>query len=795
MLKNYFKIALRNLGRHRLFSFINIFGLALSMSVCMMVMIRVKEEFSYDKFHPQPNRTYRILSEVKNNKGDQFHLASTPLPLRQELQQQSGVIADAVQVYPAIDHKATYGNKLIAVRGAFTEQSFFKVFGFTLAAGNAQTALQSPGSIVLGDDAAEKLFGEETAVGKVLTLEKLGSFVVTGVLNKTGKSHIDYDAYVSSSSVPQLEKSGMLAAKSSNWDSFEFGYTYVLLNRNASQKQLSTALNNIVTVINRDTKGGSFAFKAQPLTDITPSGMNLGNEIGGGSDWSKVWTEIGVALLILIAACFNYTNLTIARALTRAKEVGIRKVAGAVRMQVFTQYIVESIVIALFALGLAHVFLQFILTYKPFNDGYEFVPIVSLDFTTFLWFLLFALITGAIAGAAPAWILSAFKPVQVLKNIATHKLFGNISMQRTLIVFQFSLSLIIIIFLSAFYRQFSYMAKVDTGFRKDNIVTIQLEGADPVLVTNEARRLPGVENVTAVSGNFGRHASGTTYAWIDKSTTPVRLDYYYGDAASIPAMDLKLIAGNNLPQPASQQSERYIVVNETAAKAFGFASNAEAINKMVWLNDSLEVQIAGLIKDFYYQGAGNRVSPMAIRSKEGAYNLLNVHTSVANDDKLVAQLESAWKNLYPGKPFNWYWLGKQIEESHRQNASVSLLGFLAFMTICIASLGLLGLVIYTVETRRKEISIRKVIGASVQQLTMLLSKGFIKLLIIAGCIAMPLGYVLSFFFLQNFANRIPLGAGWLLLCFAFLLAIGLFTIISQTWKAAAANPVEKLKVE
>lgn len=795
MIRNYFKIALRNLERHKLFSFINIFGLALSMSICMMVMIRVKDELSYDKFHPQPGRTYRILSEVSNNKGDKFHLASTPLPLKQELQQQSNVIDDAVQVYPAIDNKAAYGNKLIAVRGAFTGPSFFNVFGFTLAEGNKQTALQSPNSIVLSNDAAEKFFGDENAIGKILTLDKLGSFVVTGILNKTGKSHIDYDVYASASSIPQLEKSGPLAVKSNSWDSFEYGYTYVLLNKNASQKQLNATLNGIVSVINRDTKDGSFVFKAQSLNSIRPSSMDLGNEIGGGSDWSKVWTEIGIALLILIAACFNYTNLTIARALTRAKEVGIRKVAGAVRMQVFMQYIIESIVIALFALAVSHVFLQLILQYKPFNDGYEFVPVVSLDFTTFLLFLVFALITGAVAGAAPAWILSAFKPVQVLKNIATHKLFGNISMQRILIVFQFSLSLVIIIFLSAFYRQFSYMAEVDTGFRKDNIVTINLDGADPALVANELKRLPGVENVTAMSGNFGRHATGTMYAWLDKSKTPARLNYYYGDASSIPAMGLQLVAGANIPENTAGETERYILINETAVKAFNFSGNAEAVNKTVWVNDSMQVQVTGVIKDFYYQGAGNRISPMAIRSKQGAYNLLNVHTSVANDEKLAAQLEAGWKKLYPNTPFSYYWLGKQIEESNRQNSSVSLLGFLAFMTICIASLGLLGLVIYTVETRRKEISIRKVIGASVQQLTMLLSKGFIKLLLVAGCIAMPLGYVLSFFFLQNFANRISFGAGWLLLCFAFLLAIGLFTIISQTWKAAAANPVEKLKVE
>lgn len=792
MIRNYFKIALRNIRRHKLFSFINIFGLALSMSLCMLVMIRIKEELSYDKFHPQANRTYRILSELSNKKGDHYYLASTPLPLKQELRQHDDVVSDAVQLYPAINHKATYGNKLITVRGAFTEPSFFNVFGFRLSAGNMQTALQSPNSVVLSKEASEKFFGNENAVGKILSLDRLGDFVVTGVLADHEKSHIDYDVYLAASGIAGLEKSGALAARSTSWNSFDYGYTYLLLNKNASEKQLNTALGNIAKFINNETNDGSLTFKPQLLNDITPSSMNLGNEIGGGGDWSKIWTEIGIALLILIAACFNYTNLTIARALTRAKEVGIRKVSGAVRMQVFAQYIIESIVIALFALALSHVFLQLILTWKPFNDGYEFVPVTKLDFSTFLLFFGFALVTGAIAGAAPAWILSAFKPVQVLKNIATHKLFGNISLQRTLIVFQFSLSLVIIIFLSAFYRQFSYMATVDPGFRQENIITIPLEGADPLLVANEAKRLPGVEKVTAMSANFDKNSSGNTYAWVDKSKTPLRLNYYYGDAATVEAMGLQLVAGNNIPE--ASQGEGYILLNETAAKAFGFAASA-AVNKTIWLNDSLQVEVAGVIKDFYYQGAGVYVSPMAIRAKRGEYAILNLQTAVANDEKLLAQLETGWKQLYPGKPFNAYWLGKKMKELNRQDASVSLLGFLAFMTICIASLGLLGLVIYTVETKRKEISIRKVIGASVQQLTMLLSKGFIRLLLIAGCIAMPLGYVLSFFFLQNFANRISLGAGWLLLCFAFLLAIGLFAIISQTWKAAAANPVEKLKVE
>ncbi|HYC27324.1 MAG TPA: FtsX-like permease family protein, partial [Chitinophagaceae bacterium] len=406
------------------------------------------------------------------------------------------------------------------------------------------------------------------------------------------------------------------------------------------------------------------------------------NDMNGGGSWGKIWAEISIAFIILIAACFNYTNLTIARALTRAKEVGIRKVAGAVRSQVFTQYIIESVVIALFALALAHVFLQFILEYKPFNDGYEMVPVVTLDITIVLWFVLFAIVTGIIAGSAPAWILSAFKPVSVLKNISTKKLFGNITLQKTLIVFQFSLSLVVIIFLSAFYRQFSFLGTADNGFQTKNILTVSVDGVNPELFSNEVANIAGVEHVAPLSTNFGRQATGTMYATAEKGVQSAQLDYYYADAELLPAMQLKLIAGTNFPA----NSERNVLLNETAAAAL-----KTGVNNFIWINDSTQLQVAGIVKDFHYAGAGRMIRPLALLQKPGQYTVLNISVTASNKEQLLAQVHDAWNKTYPGRTFTSSWLDKELRQMSAQTATISLLGFLAFMTVTIACLGLLGL--------------------------------------------------------------------------------------------------------
>ncbi|MBS1661298.1 MAG: ABC transporter permease [Bacteroidetes bacterium] len=803
MIKNYLQIAVRNLMRSRVFSFINIFGLALSMSVCMMVILRAKNELSYDRFHPAVERTYRIINNISNKQRKGMYVASTPMPLL-PLLKDSTLVAEVVNVSAAMRQDVSYGDKALSMQGAFTQSSFFRVFGFQLAEGSKQDVLDQPGSIVLSAEAASNLFGSERPMGKIVNLDKLGAFIVKGVLApQSEKTHLNFDVFLSSSSLPLLEKGGKTGLQVSSWNTFQPVYTYVELKPGVSRDMEEKRIARIGAGAGGLTGGNgtvtgdvTYAFQLQALSDITPSSLDLYNDIGGGAGWTKIWAECGIALLILLAGCFNYTNLTIARGLTRSKEVGVRKINGARRYQIFIQYIIESIVFALVALVLSLLILSAILKYKPFNDGYEFMPDVTLDRWTFLIFLVFSVFAGVLAGALPAWILSSFKPVEVLKNIRTKKLFGNLSLQKTLIVFQFSLSLLVLIFLSAFYKQFSHLAEIDPGFNYKNVLSVSLDGADPDLLGNAVMQNNGVLRVSAVSGNFSVHngAGSTPVALGAKGKEPIQMSYYMVDEKTAPMMNLKFVAGENFSAGERPEKEAYVLINERAARVMSFKDNKDAINQLIRLDDTTEVQIKGVVADFYFQGTGNFIRPMLLRMKKNAYAFLDVQVSQQGED-VLDRVRASWKKLYPTKSFNYYWYQQRMEDGGKQTGTLSLLGFLGLITITIGTLGLLGLVIYTVETRQKELSIRKVIGASVPELLALVGKGFVKLLFVSGVIAGPLGYLLSFLFLQNFANRASFGVVSILLCFVFLLLVGLVTIVSQTWKAATSNPAHHLRME
>ncbi len=798
MLKNFLKISLRNLKKYKLVSFINIFGLGLAMSVGMMIVIRTQDQLSYDNFHPDPDHTFRILSDFKKKTGEQWSMASTPLPLSEKIKSGFSGIADVVYIYPAFNGKAIADGKEIILNGCFTDPAFFRVFGFTLLYGDGKTALDEPNSIVISKQTSEKYFGTENPVGKIFLMEKNETYKITGVLNEApSKSHISFDAFVSISTVPYLEKSNRLPAVSTNWFAFNAGYTYVRIKEPVKSSILEKQMALVSADLNKENKEGYATFKVQSLQSVTPGTDRLQNDIGKGSSWSKLFFEIAVALLILIAACFNYTNLNIARALTRAKEVGVRKVAGAHRYQIFIQYIVESVLVAILALGFAAILLSFILRYAPFNDGYEFIPSSFKPGLSF-YMLCFAytLLTGILAGAVPAWILSSFKPLRVLKNLVTARIVGKISLQKSLIVFQYSLSLVIIIFLFAFYRQFAFLAKVDPGFSKDNLMVVALNGLDEQIASQKIAQLNGVNTVSAMSSSLNKRFDGmTTSAWVDDKTNAIGMYYYFANPAFVKAMDLKLIAGNGFPVGSDADNERYILLNQQAAIALGFKDFNQAIGQQIKINDSTNLEIAGILNNFNYENAGIPVRALGIRTKKNEYNYLYINAANTDKKTLTASVIQTLKTISPKQNFDISWLGDDLEKNNSQSATVSLLGYLAFMAVAIASLGLLGLVIYSVETKRKEISIRKIIGAEVSQVVKKLSTGFVKLLFIAGLIAMPVGYTASFLFLQGFANRVSFGLGSALICFLLLLIIGLFTIISQTWKAAIANPVKDLRRE
>ena len=792
MFRNYLTIAWRNLLKHRLFSFINIAGLSLSMAVCMMIMVRTIDFFRYDTVHPHIQQTYRILSKINSTPGDSWTLASTPLPLAEELTSYDQTIAAATSLYP-VSATLSGGVEEIPLRGAFTQPAFFDVFGFSLQYGNTHSTLSHPYSIVLSQKVAVKIFGDANPLGKTITLKNLGEFMITGVLNEPpGKSHFEFDAYISSSTVSSLEKLGHLSKKSDTWDSFELGYTYVVLQPQATASSLSLVLEEIGnSVAQNANEKERFAFMFQSVASITPSWDRLNNDIARGGSWGKIITEVGIALIILVSATFNYTNLSIARSLSRTREVGIRKLAGARRGQIFFQYILEAILIALGAFCFAQVMLGFILEFRPFNDGYEFVPSIALDWQIAACFLVFAFVVGILAGSLPAWILSSFRPIKMLQNVGSQRIMGGLTFRKTLLVFQFSLSLLVMIFLSAFYRQFSFLASGDNGFQKDNRLSIPINPKDQSIFKTSLDAQSTVEKIAATSQSFGYRAL-SEIAVEGQGPQKVTLANYAGDAGVIPVFGLTLVAGSNFNE-TSEQSGDQVLINEAAIKVLGFKTSGESVGKFLRVEDSVSLQVAGVLQDFYHEGLGNAIRPMAIRCKPDGYALLTMTVLPSKKTAALRDLEKTWKNIYPQHPFVYHWLDSTLEELHSQRATVSLLGFLAFTTLCIAALGLLGLVVYTVETRRKEISIRRIIGAHIGSIISLLSKGYVKLLALAGAIALPLGYLLSEFFLMNFANRVTVGIGSLLLCFGTLLLLGMVLIIPQTYRASVENPAENLR--
>ncbi|MBO9634735.1 MAG: ABC transporter permease [Chitinophagaceae bacterium] len=795
MFKSYLRTAYITITRNKFSSFIHIFGLGLAMTLGLMIMIRMQDDLSWDQFHPRSNLIYRITTETSSPGGEHWKMASTPVPLHAGLLENNNDVVTAVNIYPAIHGRITTQGKEFDLDAAYTDPSFFTLFGFRPMAGNINTALVQPNSIVLSQATAEKFFGQEDPLGKLISLENGQSFTVTAVLKSPpGKTHINFDAYASISSLTASNP-----VELSNWFAFQAGYNYVLLRNENSAASLQQYLNSTADQLNRQQSGMKVSFHLQPFNEITPSKIELANELGGGPSWAKIMTECGITLLILIAACFNYTNLTIARALKRAREIGIRKIIGASRLHVFLQCIAEAILLSLISLLFAWIVLSFVIRYAPFNDGYEFIPSTfHYNPAIISYSLAFALFTGLLAGASPAWILSAFTPLKVLRNFASMKIMGRAGLQKTLIVFQYSLSLVMIIFLSTFYRQFNYLSKLDAGFRTKDIVALSINGANSGVLQKELNAVSGIREMAVSSADPGNVFHGQTgSAWLGNRQSSFQLKYIFSDEHFLPMMQLRLLSGNNFNATGNSSPEHSIIINQQAARAMGFQNTGDAIGQLLHVNDSLRLTVIGLIKDVHMEGTGRAITPMAIRFQPSlASTIFATIDPQADRKQMEARLEAVWKQAgAKGQPFRFSWLDEEQRKRYSQSATISLLAYLSFIAIVIATLGLLGVVVHTIESRRKEITIRKIIGAEREQLIRILSSGFMKLLLLSGLIAMPVGYILGSMFLFNFPERVGFGAFNVITCFCFLLGIGLLTIIPHTWAAASKDPVDGLRAD
>jgi putative ABC transport system permease protein len=815
MFKNYLKVCLRSLMKNKTFSFINIFGLAVSMSICLLLILMLADQSQYDQFHEQKERIYRIVSDRDN---DPILTATSPQPLGVTLQEEYPIVDKATTLMSGVGGDATYMQNTMTMRGFFAAPNMFDIFSYKLEKGNKHLVLKEPGSIVLTAEFSEKLFGNVDPIGKVISFEDLGllildigpmdnkpvdwgEFTVTGVLAKKDyKSHLQFDALISQSTLPVLIAEEKFEDRSNNWTNYFQCYTYALLKEGHEEAELQLALDDIAQRKYSEKEDyAAFALIAQKLTDITP-GKFMSNFASFRLPIEVFYFLSFLALIIMLSACLNYTNLSVARSLTRTKEVGIRKVTGAFRRHLIWQFLGESIITSLLALVLAVLMLNimkpafmslWINKYLNFNLS-ENIPI-------FIIFLFFAIAIGIIAGIIPSLHLSRFKPIQVLKGNENGKS-GKLGLRKFMTVTQFVVSLFFIVTTILIFRQTKHYINFEYGFKTENIINVPLQGNDFELVSNELTSIPGVSNVSACQYLPATGFSVGSSLRIEGSEDDhIGMGSIFAHPKFLDNLGLEIVSGQNFSDYNTSKTEKTVIINESAVEKLGFESANDAIGQTVEIKGvDQNVQIAGVVKNFRFRmpWIEENIGPFVFRNGPDHFSYVNVKVNTKDLKNVVNEIEKRWAEIDPVHGFEYSYFDEQMARSYQLLTDViSIVGFFAFLSISIACLGLLGIATFTAERRVKEVGIRKVLGAGEFTIAFLLSKSFIKMLLVSIVIASPLVYFLNNLWLQNVSNKIDYGFGTIFLGTLIMLILGILTIGSQTLRASKANPADTLRME
>lgn len=809
MFRHYLKIGFRNILKYKVFSFINIFGLAAAMAVCMLVMLMLADQKSHDRFHVNGERIYRVISERADLRNP---YATTPYPLAEAMAAEMPVAERVTQMIPGVGGDIKGPTATAEAHGFFADSSFFHVFSFELEEGERLTALAAPRSVVITHALAKQLFGNADAVGRTVEWTDRGavptpwgSYTITGVIaDRHYRSHLKFDVLISAASIPLLTIDKKVDVHAADWAFFYNAYTYALVRPGVSKVQLDAGLQQLAR---RHYKGlkefAGFSLWGQPLFQMSP-GILLGNDPIIALPMVAYYILWGLGLLILLLACLNYINLSVARALNRAKEIGVRKVTGAQRFSLVMQFLGESVITALFALALA-IILLFLLKAAFVrlwvNQYLDFE--LGAGIGVYIAFVIFAVVVGVLAGIFPAMRLSAMRVIPALKNNDGLRP-GRLGMRKVLSAVQFVFSLFFIITVILIYNQFNHFINFRYEFASQNILNINLQSNDYQLAEREFAMVPGVTGVSAVDYLPAEtHSEGGALRLADGKPHPSKDDFkgvmtLAADAHFLDNLGLHLLAGRGLVSNGPMAG-RYIVVNEALVKEFGYRSPAGIIGQAFqseWGDSSLVV--VGVVQDFHMRLViGNdKIEPMYLYG--GAKNLPYVNLRVATRDVrgLIAGLQAHWRKIDPVHTLKYSWYNEELaNQSQGVFDIVSILGLLAVLAVTIACLGMLGMATYTTERRRKEVGIRKVLGASGWGNVVLLSREFIIILGVSILISAPLTYLVNELWLRKFPNRVEFGFGTVALGTAILLVLGLLTIGSQTVRASRTNPADALRTE
>lgn len=792
MLRNYISIAIRNLLKHKFISIINIIGLATSMSVGLFVLSMAKNAFDVDSFHPLPDRTYRIITKQFLKSGDSDYFATSPYMLAQHLQENYSFIEHTTRIVADVNEsvKTSVNNEEFETDNVFTDPEFFQVFGFKLETGDPQEALHKPYTAVISMDAAHRFFANQNPIGKTLQMGKYGEFTISGVMQKpVFSSRMEYDIYLSIATLPSIMQAKNIDLPV-GWGDIYNTQTYIVTNEQTTEDEINAVL----------TRAGSFVmnhavlhetvhhrqFIAQSLSDLVYSPTMY---FESRNAKTIPYIPLIISIMMLLLAAFNYMNLTVAKIFSRVKEIGIRKISGASRLHLIHQFITEAMLMALIAFGLA----LFLTDLIPVTRNLARDVNQTTDFTLFAVFFIFAILTGLVCGIFPSLALSKVKLTTALKNKITQGDARTPVWQKALITIQFSVSLLFITVSLVMIGQTRFISSADYGVERKNILHVTVAPADIAYFKNAFTQETTIEQVAVSSGRpvFSKPQSCLVRIQPDS----IAAIYFAADENFIPIYGLTLLAGTNFSDQTQGGNETSVLINEEAAARFKFKTPHDAIGQSITI-DSLSLKIAGVIKNFHVQGLKQPIKPFLLRYIPDKFSVLTLKTKAGKINTAIAKIQRLSNQAKRDYTIEY----SVYENDFHSNDFIKLddfkmISFLSGITVMISSLGLIGIVMFNAKARASEIGIRKVMGANTRQITVLISRKFILLLLLACCLALPVCYITCESILQQYAYRIQPGLLLHAVGVIILLLIGLAVICSQTIYAALRNPIDVIRSE
>jgi len=787
MFKNYLKIAFRNLKKDKQFTLLNVLGLSAGIACTLLIYLWVHDELSYDKFFANGNRIYQVMEHRKNSGSQSLSDESSGL-VSEALKVQDGAVEYAAAVAPADwfpKSTLTVGDKNIKASGQYVGKDYFKIFSFKMIAGDRNSVLDAKTSIVISGDLAKRLFNTtENVIGKGIKVQHDKMFFVSGVYELPVNSSQQFDF------VQSFDYLGDVQSWVKTWGNGG-PHNFVMLKQGEDVNAFNKRITNLITKNTGDTSRRPFAMRFSD--NYLENTFNHGSRVGGRGEYVKLFSL--VAIFILVIACINFMNLSTAKASGRMKEVGIKKVVGADRSQLIIQFLSESTLLAMFttllAVGIAWLLLPQFNQLTGKDIHLEFDPSLIL---TLIGITLF---TGIVSGSYPALYLSKFNPLAILKGKVSSS-FSELVARKGLVVFQFTISVVLIVAVLVVYQQIQFIQSTNPGYQKDNVIRFSSEGniAGKEEIFNAAlRNISGVVNASFTTHNLvGRNFGTNGLSWSGNiNDQMVYFEGFFGGYNFVETLGMKMAAGRAFSKGFGAEYTK-VLLNETAVKTMNLK---DPVGKNVKIFGS-NFQVIGVVKDFHFESLHETVVPAFILLAGGTNPAYKIMVRIKNNHQkeTIAQIQHLYESYNPGFPFTYSFLDEAYQKQYETEVRVSMLSeYFSVLAIIISCLGLFGLVAFTAQKRQKEIGIRKVVGASVNSITFMLTKDFLKLVLIAVLIAFPLSWLLLNQWLNGFAYRINIGPVVFLIAIASVILITILTVSFQAIKAALVNPVKSLRSE